>query len=128
METWHEEQWKSGDPLIDAEHQKLHQMIASMTAVVRSDPGLGLAAEAIDVLIERLRIHFRMEENLATPRLQPDDLFRLKDDHQRLLRLLPPVRAALDTGTADLAHRLLAEFHAQLDIHDREIDIPTFRR
>lgn len=126
--TWHDEQWKSGDPLIDAEHQKLHQMIASMSAVVEGDAGLALAAEAVDVLIERLRVHFRMEENLAAPRVPPEALARLKDDHQRLLRRLPEVGMALQGADCERARRLMGEFHRQLDTHDREVDIPLFRR
>lgn len=127
MATWLEEQWKSGDPVIDAEHQKLHQTISSMTAVMRNDPGLGLAMEAVDVLIERMRIHFRMEENLAA-RFNSQGAPPLKADHQRLLRLLAPVRDALHNNDPERARMLMDEFHAQLDRHDREVDIPLFRR
>ncbi|EME69370.1 hypothetical protein H261_13803 [Paramagnetospirillum caucaseum] len=127
MATWLEDQWKSGDPIIDAEHQKLHQMIRSMAAVVRNDPGLGLAIEAVDVLAERMRIHFRMEETLAS-RAHSDAVATLKQDHQRLLRLLAPVRDALQGGDQDGAKTLMEDFHAQLDQHDREVDIPLFRR
>jgi hemerythrin-like metal-binding protein len=127
MATWTEDEWKSGDPVIDAEHQKLHQLISSMKAVVRNDPGLGLAAEAMDVLTDRLNIHFRMEEGLAS-RAASDESARLRDDHRRLLALLAPVRQALQAGNLDRAKQLLAEFHAELDRHDREIDIPLFRK
>lgn len=127
METWLDNEWKSGDPVIDAEHQKLHKVIKSMKAVVRNDPGLGLAAEAVDVLIDRMRIHFRMEEALAT-RADDDDQARLKADHKRLLGLLSPVRNALLDKDSELAKSLMEDFHAQLDRHDREIDIPLFRK
>ena len=127
MATWLDDQWKSGDPAIDAEHQKLHQMISSMTAVVRNDPGLGLAIEAVDVLVERMRLHFRMEENLAA-RGDAAAAANLKQDHQRLLRLLTPVRDALQNGNSARARMLMDDFHVQLDRHDREVDIPLFRR
>ncbi len=127
MATWLDERWKSSDPVIDAEHQKLHQMISSMAAVIRNDPGLGLAAEAVDVLIERMRIHFRMEENLAA-RFNAEAAATLKQDHQRLLRLLTPVRDALRDNDPERARMLMDDFHAQLDRHDREVDIPLFRR
>jgi len=127
MATWLDDQWQSGDPAIDAEHQKLHQMINSMAAVVRNDPGLGLAAEAVDVLIERMRLHFRMEENLAS-RANPDAVAHLKQDHQRLLRLLTPVREALLDKASEPAKALMEDFRVQLDKHDREVDIPLFRK
>lgn len=126
MATWLEEQWKSGDPVIDTEHQKLHQMIVSMAAVVRNDPGLGLADEAIDVLQDRMRIHFRMEEQLAV-RIGPEAVSRLKEDHLRLLALLPPVREAIRNRDPDLARERIEHFHRELDRHDREVDIPLFR-
>ncbi|BAE50756.1 hemerythrin domain-containing protein [Paramagnetospirillum magneticum] len=127
MATWLDEQWKSGDPAIDAEHQKLHQMISSMSAVIRNDPGLGLAIEAVDVLTERIRIHFRMEEGLAA-RLNAAAAEQLKLDHQRLLRLLTPLYDALRRGSAEQAKLLLSDFLSQLDAHDREMDIPLFQK
>lgn len=126
MATWIEEQWKSGDPVIDTEHQKLHQMISSMAAVVRNDPGLGLADEAVDVLHDRMRIHFRMEEQLAT-RIGPEAVARLKEDHLRLLGLLAPVREAIRNRDPDSARERIEHFHKELDRHDREVDIPLFR-
>ncbi|CUW39725.1 conserved protein of unknown function [Magnetospirillum sp. XM-1] len=126
MATWLEEQWKSGDPVIDSEHQKLHQMIASMAAVVRNDPGLGLADEAIEVLHDRMRIHFRMEEQLAA-RLGPDTVAQLKEDHLRLMALLVPVREAIRNRDPNLARESIEHFHRELDRHDREMDIPLFR-
>jgi hemerythrin-like metal-binding protein len=127
MATWIEDQWKCGDPAIDVEHQKLHQMISAMTAVVRNDPGLGLAIEAVEVLSERMRLHFRMEEALAA-KINPLAAEELKQDHQRLLRLLPPVSDALRHGGSEKAKSLMAEFRTQLDKHDREMDIPLFRK
>ncbi len=127
MATWHEDQWKSGDPAIDAEHQKLHQMISSMAAVIRNDAGLGLATEAVDVLHERMRVHFRMEENLAT-RIGPEVATHLKNDHQRLLNMLPPVRQAIEAADLVLACQRIELFRQELDTHDREVDIPLFRR
>ncbi|KIM00369.1 hypothetical protein CCC_01524 [Paramagnetospirillum magnetotacticum MS-1] len=127
MATWLEDQWKSGDSTIDTEHLKLHEMIRSMTAVMRNDPGTGLAQEAVDVLTERLRIHFRMEESLAA-KANPEAIDTLKQDHQRLLRLLTPVRDAVQSGSAEKAKSLMTDFAEQLDKHDREIDIPLFRK
>lgn len=127
MAIWHEDQWKSGDPAIDTEHQKLHQMISSMVAVIRNDAGLGLAAEAVDVLHERMRVHFRMEEHLAA-RIGPEAAAHLKKDHQRLLNLLPPVRQAIEASDLDLACQRIELFRQELDTHDRQVDIPLFQR
>lgn len=127
MATWVDDEWKSGDPAIDGEHRKLHQMIASMAAVIGNDPGLGLAAEAVDVLLERMRIHFRMEEQLAS-RLGPEVTLRLKEEHQKLLRMLAPVSQAIRDADLASAGEHMTHFQQELDRHDREVDIPIFRK
>ncbi|MBI3444516.1 MAG: hemerythrin domain-containing protein [Magnetospirillum sp.] len=126
MSTWRNEEWQSGDPAMDTEHQKLHQMASSMTAVVMNDPGLGLATEAVDVLRERMRLHFRMEEQ-ALARTDPESASILKEDHARLLLLLGRVRDALADGGIEDCKHLLTEFNTAMDKHDREVDIPLFR-
>lgn len=126
MTMWRNEEWKSGNPAIDVEHQKLQQMVSSMTAVVMNDPGLGLAAEAVDVLGERMRLHFRMEEQIAA-KTDPQAASGLKEAHAGLLLLLGRVRDVLADGDPEGCKRLLAEFNDALDKHDREMDIPLFR-
>ena len=126
MSTWRNEEWKSGDPSIDSEHQKLRQMVSSMTAVVMNDPGLGLAIEAVDVLHERMRLHFRLEEQIAA-KADQESAAILKEDHARLLVLLKQVRETLSSNDMASCKRLLAEFNTALDKHDREVDIPLFR-
>ena len=126
MSTWRRDEWKSGDPAIDSEHQKLHQMVSSMTAVVMNDPGLGLATEAVDVLRERMRLHFRMEEQIAA-KIDQETATILKEDHARLLAFLGRVRDALSNDDLVSCKRLLTEFNEALDKHDREVDIPLFR-
>lgn len=123
-----DEAWTSGDAEMDEEHRKLHQMTSSMTAVIRNDRGLGAAVEAVDVLAERMRIHFRMEEQTAARHASPEDCAALKADHLRLLRLLEPVRAAIHAGDVARGRELLDQFHAALSVHDREVDIPLFRK
>lgn len=122
------EAWSSGDAEMDEEHRKLHQMVSSMTAVIRNDHGLGAAVEAVDVLAERMRIHFRMEEQAAARHAAPEACAALKADHLRLLRLLEPVRNAVHMGEWTRGRELLDHFHAAMECHDREMDIPLFRR
>jgi hemerythrin len=127
MTTWLDDVWKSGDSAIDGEHLKLHQMIASMATVITNDPGLGLGAEAVDVLHERMRIHFRMEEQLAA-RLGHETALRLKEEHQKLLGLLIRVSEAIRDADHGLASQRIIDFRQELDRHDREVDIPIFRK
>ncbi len=127
MATWVDDEWTSGDSTIDGEHRKLHQMIASMTAVISNDRGLGLGSEAVDVLHERMRIHFRMEEQLAA-RLGPETALRLKEEHQKLLGLLIRVSEACRDADHGSARERIILFQQELDRHDRDVDIPIFRK
>jgi hemerythrin-like metal-binding protein len=127
MKTWLDDEWQSGDATIDGEHRKLHQMIASMAAVIVNDPGLGLGAEAVSVLHERMRIHFRMEEQLAA-RLGAEIVLRLKEEHRKLLGMLTRISEAIRDADHALASQRVTSFREELDIHDREVDIPIFRK
>lgn len=127
MKTWLDDEWQSGDSTIDGEHRKLHQMIASMAAVIVNDPGLGLGTEAVGVLHERMRIHFRMEEQLAA-RLGPEIVLRLKEEHRKLLGMLTQVSQAIQDADHALASQRITNFREELDIHDRDVDIPIFRK
>ncbi|RAU21143.1 hypothetical protein CU669_14415 [Paramagnetospirillum kuznetsovii] len=126
MSIWNHPDWKSQNPDIDAEHKKLNQMVMSLSAVVRNDSGIGLDTEAIDILLERMRLHFRMEEANAD-KVDPDACAILREDHARLLGLLDKVRLSMKQGSRAESKENLLTFTSELDRHDREIDIPLFR-
>ncbi|TAN67449.1 MAG: hypothetical protein EPN20_06845 [Magnetospirillum sp.] len=126
MSTWNNPDWASQNPEIDAEHKKLHQMVSSLTAVVKNDSGLGLSTEAVDILIERMNQHFGLEERSAA-RIDTESRDILHEDHTQLLTLLERVREAMTRRDGPEAHHRLLTFVAALDKHDLEIDVPLFR-
>ncbi|MDO8606670.1 MAG: hypothetical protein Q7R40_09055 [Phaeospirillum sp.] len=126
MSTWTNPGWNSQNPEIDAEHKKLNQMVSSLAAVVRNDSGLGLSTEAIDILIERMKLHFALEERNAA-RIDSESRDILHEDHTLLLARLDRVRQAMTLRDHKEATSRLQAFIAALDKHDAEIDIPLFR-
>lgn len=126
MSIWNNPDWKSDSPELDAEHKKLNQMLASMTAVIMKDSGLGLDTEAIDILVERMRLHFRLEEASAES-VDTDSCAILREDHARLVTLLGQVRTSMIQGNRSEAQQQLKTFTTELQKHDAEIDIPLFR-
>ncbi len=126
MSTWNNPDWASQNPEIDAEHKKLNQMVSSLAAVVKNDSGLGLSTEAVAILIERMKLHFGLEECSAA-RIDPESHAILHEDHANLLALLMQVKDSMDRRDGDEANRRLQAFIAALAKHDSEIDIPLFR-
>ena len=126
MSTWNNPDWASQNPEIDAEHTKLNQMVASMAAVVKNDATLGLSAEAIDILIERMKLHFGLEERSAT-KIDPQSRDILHEDHGELLKLLERVKEAMSRRDRAEAQTRLQTFITALAKHDAEVDIPLFR-
>ena len=126
MSTWNNPDWASQNPEIDAEHAKLNQMVSSLTAVVRNDTTLSLSTEAIDILIERMKLHFGMEEHSAA-KIDPETRDILQEDHGELLRLLAGVKEAMAKRDSATAQNRLKDFIVALAKHDAEVDIPLFR-
>ncbi|OAN44816.1 hypothetical protein A6A04_08360 [Paramagnetospirillum marisnigri] len=126
MTIWNQTDWQSGNPDMDAEHRKLNQMVASLNAVVANDSGIGLDVEAADILHERMRLHFQLEESSAR-KSDSEAAAILHEDHARLLGLLTQIRAAMAKGDKAAAKDQLRSFNSELAKHDAEIDIPLFR-
>ena len=126
MATWNNPDWSSQNPEIDAEHMKLNQMVSSLAAVVKNDSGLGLSTEAVDILIERMKLHFGLEERSAA-RIDTETHDILRADHAELLILLAQVKDSMTRrDTAQASDRIKA-FITALAKHDAEVDIPLFR-
>lgn len=126
MSTWNNPDWASQNPEIDAEHKKLSQMISSLAAVVKNDAGMGLSTEAVDILIERMKLHFALEERSAA-RVDMGSRDILHEDHANLLALLAQIREAMTLRDSKEAQMRLQTFITALDKHDVEIDVPLFR-
>ena len=126
MSTWNNPDWASRNPEIDAEHAKLNQMVSSLAAVVRNDATLGLSTEAIDILIERMKLHFGLEERSAA-KIDLESCDILHEDHAELLRLLAGVKDAMAKRDSITAQNRLKDFIVALAKHDTEVDIPLFR-
>lgn len=120
-------EWAGFDADMGSEHQKLHQMVASLTAVVANDRSADLSIEAVNILGERLRLHFEIEEQQAR-KLAPEAQRTLSDDHARLRRQFDRVRGCFATGARSEAEAELRAFVTALNRHDHEIDLPLFRK
>ena len=126
MSTWNNPDWASQNPEIDAEHAKLNQMVSSLAAVVKNDATLGLSTEAVDILIERMKLHFGLEEHSAA-KLDMESHDILHEDHAQLLKLLMQVKECMKLRDGAEAQTRLQAFVAALAKHDQEVDIPLFR-
>jgi len=119
-------EWSCNDPIIDAEHAKLHQLVSSLTAVVMNDHGTGLTEEAIDILRERMRLHFGLEEEEAC-RHDTDAARILRVDHAELQSQLEALRREMVDYDPVVTRQSLRNFVAALKKHDSEVDVPLFR-
>lgn len=120
------EEWRSDDARLDAEHEKLYRMLASLKAVIASGASPSIIREAVDVLRERLDLHFTQEEQSAI-KFDKAGAETLRQDHQILRQLLQGLHASADTSEETRNH-MLGQFLDALSKHDREVDVPIFRR
>jgi hemerythrin len=126
MTPWNNPDWTSENPEIDAEHAKLNKMVSSLAAVVKNDATLGLSTEAVDILIERMKLHFGLEERSAA-KIDAESCDILREDHAELLKLLMRVKDSMRQRDSAEAQTRLQAFVAALAKHDAEVDIPLFR-
>jgi hemerythrin len=126
MATWTTPDWSSHNPEIDDEHKKLHQMVSSLAAVISNDGGRSLSSEALNILRDRLKLHFGLEEQTAA-RIDAEASRILHEDHAHLLGLLELVKSGMAGQHPAEVKARMAAFMAALDKHDAEIDVPLFR-
>ena len=94
--------------------------------MVKNDATLGLSTEAVDILIERMKLHFGLEERSAA-KLDMESHDILREDHAELLKLLIQVKESMRQRNGAEAQIRLQAFIAALAKHDQEVDIPLFR-
>lgn len=111
---------------MDDDHDKLARMVSSLGAVIAHGGSPAIVGEAIAVLRERLRLHFRMEEILAA-RSTPHEVARLREDHAGLLARLDRMAAASAIGATTVMAELDA-FIAASERHEHEVDAAVFGR
>ncbi|MBX9633954.1 MAG: hemerythrin domain-containing protein [Magnetospirillum sp.] len=116
--------WQTENPKVDDDHLKLGRMVASLSVVIANGGTPTIVAEAIDVLRERLRLHFRMEEAVAG-KADLESRAILEGDHAQLLTMLDGLAAAACPRGTDLGSRLDA-FIKAAERHEAEVDVPLF--
>lgn len=112
-------------PIVAEDHEKLGRMMASLSAVIARGGTEVILREAIDVLRERMRLHFRMEEAVAA-RADADSRALLESGHAQLLGMLDGM-LRLTGKPAELRARLDA-FREAAARHEDDVDGPLFRR
>lgn len=120
---WRED-WQTDDPAIDEEHRALYRMVRSLAAVVRNGGSQAIVWEAVDVLRERLLLHFSSEEAIAGQH-DREAAKILREDHAGVLASLARLRQSATEGQDPKP--ALEEFLSTLTRHDREVDVPLFR-
>ncbi|MFO1415054.1 MAG: diguanylate cyclase [Burkholderiales bacterium] len=96
--------YESGDPHIDAEHERLFTTANEVLALALEDPEAELVGR-FDLLIEQCRVHFADEENVLR-QLQFPELERHAKLHAALLHRATTLRDSFAEGSGD-GYRLL---------------------
>lgn len=112
-------------PVVAEDHEKLGRMLASLSAVIATGATEIIVREAIDVLRERMRLHFRLEEQVAA-RADSASRTLLEAGHAHLLEMLDGMMRVAGQP-AELRTRLDA-FKAAAARHETEVDDPLFRK
>lgn len=117
-------EWQTENRKVDDDHHKLERMVASLGSVITNGGSPAIVAEAIAVLRERMRLHFRMEEAVAG-KADAETRAILKADHDQLLSMLDGMAAVSRQRNVDM-RRLLDVFIAASQRHETEVDVPLF--
>ena len=109
------------------EHKRLTEMLESMMFFIENMRTAAIGVDAVDVLTDRLKAHFDLEESVAR-RFDEQSFLQLHAAHEVLLSVLDDVRSCVLNGDDAGGRRLLATFVDQLERHDEEVDIPMFHK
>lgn len=117
-------EWQTQNRKVDDDHHKLEGIVLSLRAVITTGGSPAIVAEAISVLRERMRLHFKMEEAVAG-KADAETRAILKADHDQLLSMLDGMAAVSRQQGVDL-RRLLEVFITASQRHEAEVDVPLF--
>lgn len=119
-------EWRTGDPGIDDEHEKFGVLVDRLLAVARNTASDEVLMEALETLRIRMKLHASAEETYAA-RIDPATVDILREAHMELFLLLASVEGSIrEVARADLIG-MIAAFGAAIEQHEAEIDVPLFR-
>lgn len=120
-----DDEWKTGDPTLDGEHEQFFVMARRMVTVAKAGSKPWVVQEAIEILRDRMALHVKAEEALAAKH-DAEALAILVEDHRAIdteMALLIAKSAAGET----IAVPQIEAIAQMIITHEREVDVPLFR-
>ena len=115
------DQWLTGIPVIDADHQKLVNYLNDLTAAVTQKRGREACGTVLTGLVAYVREHFAREEAIWTGGGLPS-LAEHLTTHGDLLQQVTAFEAAYNSGSAEISDELLAFLRTWLIEHVFQTD------
>jgi len=112
---------------LDEEHRTLLRLLSAVRAAIRVDVTSPLVGEALSALGERMREHFRVEENAAAQHGDRHSFGILRGEHARLAESFGAIAASLAEGQPEHTGHLLDAFVEDFIRHNDEVDTRLFR-
>lgn len=116
--------WRTDEPQLDEDHERLTKIVASLSMVINGREDNLVIREVIEVLRERMRVHFHREEVMAG-RIDAASRSTLQADHAALLSMLDDLALAAERRDAQIGRRL-SIFREAAARHEAEVDMPLF--
>lgn len=110
-------------PEIDAEHERLVELINELYEAMNSKRGKEVLGRGLRDLIEFTRLHFSHEEELMTAHEYPDSA-RHKAEHERLLAHVVDLDRRFRSGDVLLSFAILLELKSWATKHIMHSDMP----
>ena len=110
-------------PEIDAEHERLVELINDLHEAMSSKRGEEVLGRGLQELIEFTRLHFSNEEELMTAHEYPDAT-RHKAEHERLLAHIVDLDRRYRSGDLLLSFAILLELKSWATKHIVHSDVP----
>ena len=109
------------------EHKRLSEMLDSVLFFIENLRTGPVGIDTFDLLIDRMSAHFAVEER-AVQQFEQASYEMLHNAHESLLSILQDAKRNCANGDDHGARQILSDFVAALEVHDRDVDTPLFRR
>ena len=109
---------------IAQEHKRLHEMIDSLSAVVRMTSNENIMNDGLSIISDRLKLHFDVEERVLVD-VDAEICSLMHSDHQIILSKIESIRAHI-SAPRNAFLSALNDVSMYMDRHDRELDWPVF--